>query len=157
MARKAGPSAAAPKLTAGCALPPFLPAGAVPWLAQLLLFGGPGAKEAAAACLAELAAVGPAVQQQIRDAGAVQLLQSLQTSGEGGWVGGCGRSAAVDGRWVALMQRPTSAPPHPSSCPVHPCARSLALHSLDWHDIKALPLGPSSHPCSCARGVTGLY
>ncbi len=56
-------------------------AGAVPWLAQLLLFGGPGAKEAAAACLAELAAVGPAVQQQIRDAGAVQLLQSLQTSG----------------------------------------------------------------------------
>lgn len=64
---------------ATCPCPPA--AGAVPWLAQLLLFGGPGAKEAAAACLAELAAVGPAVQQQIRDAGAVQLLQSLQTSG----------------------------------------------------------------------------
>lgn len=82
--RAAGPpltgQPAAPKLTAG-RLPPFPPAGAVPWLAQLLLFGGPGAKEAAAACLAELAAVGPAVQQQIRDAGAVQLLQSLQTSG----------------------------------------------------------------------------
>ena len=60
---------------------PTPPTGAVPWLAQLLLVGGPGAKEAAAACLAELAAVGPAVQQQIRDAGAVQLLQSLQTSG----------------------------------------------------------------------------
>lgn len=54
----------------------------MPWLAQLLLFGSPGAKEAAAACLAELAAVGPAVQQQIRDAGAVQLLEGLQTSSE---------------------------------------------------------------------------
>lgn len=58
------------------------PAGAVPWLAQLLLFGGAGSKEAAAACLAELAAVGPAVQQAIRDAGAVQLLEGLQTSGK---------------------------------------------------------------------------
>ena len=57
-------------------------AGAVPWLAQLLLFGGVGAKEAAAACLAELAAVGLGVQQQIRDAGAVQLLEGLQKSGE---------------------------------------------------------------------------
>ena len=76
-----------------CMSPPFQPgllpglvrlspgAGAVPWLSQLLLFGGTGAKEAAAACLAELAAVGPAVQQQIRDAGAVQLLQGLQRSG----------------------------------------------------------------------------
>lgn len=65
--------------------PPFAVAarraGAVPWLSQLLLFGGTGAKEAAAACLAELAAVGPAVQQQIREAGAVQLLESLQRSG----------------------------------------------------------------------------
>jgi hypothetical protein len=52
----------------------------VPWLAQLLLFGGPGAKEAAAACLAELAAVGPAVQQQIRDSGAVPMLENLVQS-----------------------------------------------------------------------------
>jgi hypothetical protein len=54
----------------------------VPWLAQLLLFGGPGAKEAAAACLAELAAVGPDVQQQIRGSGAVATLQNLQSSRE---------------------------------------------------------------------------
>jgi hypothetical protein len=62
--------------------PCFAHAGAVPWLAQLLLFGGQGAKEAAAACLAELAAVGPVVQQQIRDAGTVSLLQNLQSSSE---------------------------------------------------------------------------
>ena len=62
--------------------------GAVPWLAQLLLFGGNGAKEAAAACLAELAAVGPAVQGAIREAGAVPLLESLQKSGEPERAGG---------------------------------------------------------------------
>ncbi len=60
----------------------FCFSGAVPWLAQLLVFGGAGAKEAAAACLAELAAVGPAVQQQIRDAGAVEMLGNLQSSGD---------------------------------------------------------------------------
>ena len=49
----------------------------MPWLTQLLLFGGSGAKEAAAATLAELAAVGPGVHLEIQEAGAVQLLRQL--------------------------------------------------------------------------------
>ena len=44
-------------------------AGGIPWLTELLLFGGDGAKEAAAAAIAELAAVGPAVRQEIEEAG----------------------------------------------------------------------------------------
>jgi hypothetical protein len=52
-------------------------AGAVPWLAQLLLFGSASARESAAMALAELATAGSSVRKEIKAAGAVHLLESL--------------------------------------------------------------------------------
>ena len=129
----------------------------MPWLAQLLLFGGPGAKEAAAACLAELAAVGPSVQQQIRDAGAVQLLEGLQTSGEGSPHTGAAAGGRCFLRGLApagalpLGARPTQAATHAWPAPwaasplPHPCWPSLPLPPPCWPSLPLLP-APAAVP-----------
>lgn len=78
-------------------------AGAVPWLAQLLLIGEDSVKEASALCIAELAKEGAAVKKAVERSGAAATLKNLAGCGsDGGDEGDPGMAAVAAAAAAAL-------------------------------------------------------